>query len=105
QTCLTYNNDVEEGGEQEFMPLVHILATLCEHCAATPPEPEVVAKWRKAYLAVYDEQAGDVFDDKAHVKARRKVVEETFKKLEDLAVKYEKSLDAEDEDDVEEEDG
>lgn len=103
QTCLTYNNDVEEGGEQEFMPLVQILSTLCEHCGATPPEPDVVSKWRKAYLNVFDEQAGDHFEEKSHIKARRKVIEETFKKLEDLAVKYEASLDAEDVDEVEEE--
>lgn len=99
QTCLTYNSDVSEGGEQEFMPLVQILAVLCEHCGAQPPEPEVVAKWRSSYLTVFDEQAGDCFDEKSFVKQRRKVVEETFKKLDDLAKKYEASLDAEDEDD------
>ena len=104
QTCLTYNSDVGEGGEQEFMPLVQILVVLCEHCSAQPPEPEVVAKWKSSYLSVFDEQAGDAFEDKAFVKQRRKVIEETFKKLQDLAAKYEASLDAEDVDeDVEEE--
>ncbi len=102
QTCLTYNSDVSEGGEQEFMPLIQILTVLCEHCGATPPEPEVVSKWRNAYLSVYDDQAGDHFDEKSMVKARRKVIEETFKKLDDLAEKYEASLDAEDVDEDEE---
>ena len=104
QTCLTYNSDVSEGGEQEFMPLIQILTVLCEHCSAQPPEPEVVAKWRSAYLTVFDQQAGDCYDEKSFVKARRKAIDETFKKLDELAKKYEASLDAEDEDDDMEDD-
>lgn len=96
QTCLTYNSDVSEGGEQEFMPLVQILAVLCEQCSAQPPEPDVVTKWRTSYLDVFDAQAGDEFDDKSFVKQRRKVIDDTFRKLQDLAEKYEASLDAED---------
>jgi len=105
QTCLTYNSDVQEGGEAEFMPLVEILSTLCEHCGATPPEIETVAKWRKQYLEVFDAQAGDFYEEKAKLKQRRKTIEETFKKLNDLAEKYEASLDAEDLDETEEDEG
>ena len=97
QTCLTYNNDVSEGGEQEFMPLVEILSVLCEHCGATPPEADVVSKWRDAYLSVFDEQAGGVFTEKGFVKQRRKSIEETFRKFEAMAEKYHEEMDGADE--------
>ena len=82
------NADLDEGGESELMPSVAIIKILSEQCGAAPPKPEVIEKWRSQYLEIYDDQI-DGLDPIPDFKAeRRKVIDETFTGLIQLATKF-----------------
>ncbi len=76
---------LDEGGEGVLMPTVEILSVLCERCSGLPPEPEVVVRWKQAYLTNYDDQVDNLEPTPEYKIARRQVIEETFGKLEEQA--------------------
>jgi hypothetical protein len=76
---------LDEEGEAELMPRVELIALLCERYNATPPQPTVIARWRKKYLKVFDEQINDLSPKDDFKKQRRKTIERTFHWLESLA--------------------
>ena len=49
------------------------------------PSPETVAKWKQAYLAVWDGSIDDLEPKPEYKKKRRQVIAETFDRLERLA--------------------
>jgi hypothetical protein len=75
---------LDEDGEAELMPTVAIISLLCEHYDVGPPREEDVRRWREQYLRVFDAQIDDLLiDPQSDFKAkRRRVIEETFAKLE-----------------------
>lgn len=81
---------LEHFGEPMLMPTVDMIVTLCEHYHSSPRlEVEKVNYWKELYLRVYDETV-DTFGPKAEWKInRRKVIEDTFNKLEALAKEWE----------------
>jgi hypothetical protein len=73
--------DIEDRGEAELMPSVEILAVLCEHLNAAPPEPAEIESWRERYLARFDAQI-DALSPRGDFKARRRAtIEATFARL------------------------
>lgn len=72
---------LDEEGETVMMPGVAVLSLLVSQCRATPPEPDVVARWRDAYLAVYDDQIDSLDPDPEFKTGRRQVILETFNGL------------------------
>ena len=81
---------LDEDAEGVIMPVVAILSMLCKNCNAAPPKEKTVLKWHKKYLQVYDRQIdGLLIDPKSpYKKARRKVIDNTFKELEKLARRF-----------------
>jgi hypothetical protein len=82
------NAGLDEGGESELMPSMAIIRMLSERCGAAPPKPDVIERWRSKYLAIYDDQI-DALDPKGDYKVeRRKVIDETFTELIQLATTF-----------------
>ena len=79
---------LDEDGESMLMPSVEILALLCERYEAMPPKPATVQQWSQKYLAEYDRGIDKVTSDAQFKKARRKVVDHTFRWLESLSETY-----------------
>ena len=78
----------DEDGESMLMPSVELLALVCERYAAIPPKPETVRQWAEKYLRAFD-RADDPDGSEPGFRARRrKVIEQTFRWLEGLAVSY-----------------
>jgi hypothetical protein len=80
--------DPDEDGESLLMPSVEVLALLCERYDAEPPRPATVKQWHTKYVAAFD--AGiDAMKPTAEFRAaRRRVIDNTFRWLEGLAVSY-----------------
>ena len=74
--------DLEETGEGTLIPTIEILSVLCEYSSGLPPEPERVAEWKQKYLAIYDEEIDYLDPTPEHKVERRRVIEDTFAKLE-----------------------
>lgn len=78
----------DEDGESLLMPSVDILATLCERYNAAPPRLNTVKQWHEKYLAAYDAGIDAIKPTARFKSARRKVIENTFRWLENLAEGY-----------------
>lgn len=79
---------LDEDGESIIMPTAELMAILAEQCGAAPPQPAVVNTWREKYLQVFDQQI-DELEPLAEFKAeRRRVIEQTFDRLENQALKF-----------------
>lgn len=79
---------LDEDGETMLMPSVELLALLCERYDAVPPKPDMVQKWCRKYLKVYDASVDALgFDDEFKV-LRRKAIDNTFRWLQGLADSY-----------------
>jgi hypothetical protein len=79
---------LDEEGESVLMPSVHIIALLSEQCGGAPPKPAQVQKWRKKYLAIFDEQIEGLAPQGSFEADRRKVIADTFSQLEQRAKKF-----------------
>jgi uncharacterized protein DUF4259 len=79
---------LDEEGEAVLVPSVEIISILCERCKAAPPKEKTVKQWHKRYLQLFDEQIGDLDPEGGFEAARRQVIENTFKKLEDQARRF-----------------
>jgi uncharacterized protein DUF4259 len=80
---------LEHFGEYRLIPAVDMILTLCERYATSPGLEEVTARsWKELYLWVYDETV-DTFGPKPEWKInRRKAIEKTFERLEELAKEW-----------------
>jgi hypothetical protein len=76
---------LDEEGEAVLVPSVHIIGLLVEHCRAAPPKPATVKEWHKKYLKVFDDQIDGLSPTGNFEAERRKVIEDTFAKLEAIA--------------------
>jgi hypothetical protein len=75
-----------ECGEEQLMPSVDLLCLICEHYDKSPiVEVETVRGWKQKFLSYYDEVSNDVGAKPDYLVKRRKVIEETFNRLEKLA--------------------
>lgn len=73
---------LDEDGEAVIVPTVAIISLLHEHCKAAPPHKEAVATWKKNYMAIFDASVENLSPVEGYAAARRKVIEDTFTKLE-----------------------
>jgi hypothetical protein len=80
--------ELDEQGEDVFMPAVEILTRLCESYGGIIPELATVQRWRDTYLRVFDAYIPKLAGP-GYAQRRRKVIEETFARLEKLAIKNE----------------
>lgn len=80
--------DLDGLGESHIVPSVVIITMLVEQLRATPPKPAQIAAWKANYLAIYDEQIEELAPKGAFKQKRRKVIETTFLKLEELAKEF-----------------
>ncbi|MBY8982618.1 MAG: DUF4259 domain-containing protein [Candidatus Lokiarchaeota archaeon] len=79
-----YAADLDELGEGVLIPNVVIITAIIENTAGYIYK-DIVKKWKEKYLNIYDSQI-DVLGAKEEYKIkRRKIIEETFEKLEDLS--------------------
>ncbi len=88
-----FNNDtadLDEGGESELMPSVAIIKVLSEQCGAAPPKPDVIEDWHSKYLTIYDDQIDGLDPSPDYKVERRKVIDDTFVELIQLATKFRK---------------
>jgi hypothetical protein len=74
-------------GEDVLVPAIQIWSALHEKCGGHTPQPEQVKKWKEAYLPVYDKHMPELADE-TFVAERRKVIVDTFEKLEKQAVEF-----------------
>ena|SRR5579872_5759533 len=72
---------LDEDGEGVLMPSVALLSVLHEHCKAGPPKPEAVLRWKRQYLAIFDDQIDDLDPVPGYKEERRAVIEGTFDRL------------------------
>ena len=75
----------DEDGESLLMPSIEILALLCERCGASPPRLSVVKQWHEKYIAAFDAGIAGMNPPPGLVTNRRRVIENTFRYLENLA--------------------
>ncbi|MBV9469156.1 MAG: DUF4259 domain-containing protein [Abitibacteriaceae bacterium] len=90
ERCLADEDAValDEEGEAVVVPSVQIIALLCEHCKAAPPEASVVARWKDEYFAVFDEQIDSLEPKPGFKERRRAVILATFDHLEKEATEF-----------------
>ncbi len=80
---------LDEEGEDILMPSVAVLSALHEHCHAPTPKPGAVRRWRRAYLAIFDDQINGLAPgDDGFKQERREVIDGTFGKLESQSVAF-----------------
>ena len=79
--------DLDECGESELIPSVHIIALLVEQCNGVPPELNMILSWKKKYLALFNKQIDDLADEEFK-NARREVIIKTFEKLEQFSSEF-----------------
>lgn len=79
---------LDEDGEAVIVPSAAILSVLCERCDASPPQPDVVARWKRQYLALFDDQIDGLAPGPGYKEERRQVIEETFTKREAQSAEY-----------------
>lgn len=63
------------------IPRLAVLAILVKGSNTTGPEAERLERWRVAFQAGYDRDAGDIFDDPADARRRWRSIERTFAEL------------------------
>ena len=89
QTCFDEENaQLDEGGESELVPSVAIITFLSQNCGAAPPKPDVIANWRRKYLAIFDDQIDRLADDDNYKAERRAVIDKTFGDLIELSSQF-----------------
>ena len=76
--------ELDEQGEDVFMPAVEILTRLFESYGGVIPQTSVVYRWRDTYLRVFDAYILKLAGSE-YAQRRRKIIEETFQRLEKLA--------------------
>jgi len=76
--------ELDEQGEDVFMPAVEILTRLIESYGGVIPQASVVYRWRDTYLGVFDAYIPKLAGPE-YTQRRRKVIEDTFGRLEKLA--------------------
>jgi hypothetical protein len=74
-------------GEDVLVPALQIWSVLHERCGGHLPEPEKIRQWRDAYLPVYDRQMPELADE-AFTAERRKIIQETFDRIEKQSREY-----------------
>lgn len=79
---------LDEDGESVIMPTMELMAILAEECGAAPPQPAVVNTWREKYLQAFDQQIDELEPLTAYKNERRRVIEQTFDRLETQARKF-----------------
>ena len=89
EDCFQTEDETElldECGD-ELMASVEILTLLTEHYYGHNPHVEVseAQRWREKFLRMYDEQLDDYEPQKDYNIERRKIIEDTFNKLEQQA--------------------
>jgi hypothetical protein len=77
--------DLDELGESRLMPMVAVVALLHESFGGPLPGLGAIRRWRELYLAVYDEQIDRLGATLEFKRERRRVIAETFARLERLA--------------------
>jgi hypothetical protein len=77
--------DLHMLGDDELLPCVAMISTLCRHCGAAPPKPENIRRWWKFYLACYAAQSEALGPSDDYRENRPRVVNETFSELLDEA--------------------
>lgn len=80
--------DLDECGESELMPSVHIISLLCEHCNGAPPKQDMIASWRAQYLQRFDTQIDALGADLEFKNERRAVISNTFETLEQQSKRF-----------------
>jgi hypothetical protein len=85
--CGEEEIEVDGDGEEVLMPYVAIILLLCKHAGAMPPRAPVITAWRDKYLENFDEQIEDLDAAAGYAEGRRKVIEDTFNELIDIAGK------------------
>ncbi len=70
------------------MPSVELLALLYETYGGTLPEVAIVRGWREKYIAGYDSYIDRLSPSPGYKEERRRVIEQTFDRLERLAKKH-----------------
>lgn len=83
--------DLDEGGEERLVPSVAVLHVLSREFGAAPPKASTVAKWKKRYLAIFDEQIDGLDPSPGFKEERRREIEKTFEGLENHAREFERS--------------
>ena len=68
---------VVEGGDRAVRPRHH-----GDACKAAPPRPSIVSSWKTRYLAIFDEQIGELDPAEGYAAERRGVIDTTFTRLE-----------------------
>jgi hypothetical protein len=79
---------LDEQGEAVIPTTAQILSVLVENFNTVPPKPKVVVRWRKGYLAVFDEGIDSLEPAESYKEERRAVIEQTFRRLEEQARAY-----------------
>jgi hypothetical protein len=75
-----------DAAEACAMPLVELLIVTAERLDPDHfPSAEKVDRWRAAYLALFDREAGGPDADAEYVAERRRVIGDTFTRLRELA--------------------
>ena len=84
-----FNKDNADIGEtSELMPTVAIMLALVKECHAAPPKADVIEGWRSKYIAIYDERIDALEPNWEYKAERRKVIDETFLELIQMATKF-----------------
>jgi hypothetical protein len=83
--------DFADDYEHEIMASVDILSLLTEQYYGHRPgiEAQVVQAWKSQFLSIYDQNSEDEEVPLEYHRERRKVIEDTFNKLEEQARKSE----------------
>jgi hypothetical protein len=93
EDCFKREDDtdlLDECGD-ELMASIEILTLLTEHYYGHNPHVEVseARRWRDTYLRIYDNEMDDSLATLEYQVERRKVIEDTFAKLEQQARRIE----------------
>jgi len=76
---------LDDGGEEELMPMVHLIYLTAKETGACPPEPDTILSWKNDYLKIYDDEIDGLDPDPEFKVERRRVIESTFDDLLNLA--------------------
>jgi hypothetical protein len=77
---------LEQYGDIKVMPAIDVIVTLFEHYDHGVMLEKATAKaWKETYLKIYDETAHYYGSSEEHKIQRRRVIEATFERLEELA--------------------
>jgi hypothetical protein len=79
---------LDEQGEAVIPTTAQILSVLVENFNTVPPKPKSVVRWRKGYLAVFDDEIDGLAPTGNYKEERRAVIEQTFQRLEEQSRAY-----------------